>query len=119
MYHEQHAGPSRPGQVGSPEAVTTLTLNLDHHNNRVPDPEEMCAFFFLYESVGENASIVWDQSVFNTPGPPRYSWAIDREVPKPIPAFVDASASDPGPRSEEQEGDSPAGGAMQHHHHHG
>ena len=59
--------------------------------------EEMCAFMFLYESVGENASLIWDLSVFNTPGPPRYSWAVDRDVPKPIPAFVDAAASDPGP----------------------
>ena len=61
--------------------------------------EEMCAFMFLYESVGENASLIWDLSVFNTPGPPRYSWAVDRDVPKPIPAFVDAAASDPGTKT--------------------
>jgi hypothetical protein len=49
----------------------------------------MCAFFLLYSVDNDQ---IWEPYVFNTPGPPRYFWSIDRDVP-PLPADVDVSAS--------------------------
>ena len=55
--------------------------------NSPPKFEEMCALLMYYVD-----NEIWKQFVFNTPGPPRYSWSIDKADPE-----VDASiARKPG-----------------------
>ena len=51
--------------------------------------QEKCSISFLYESVGRE-SVIWEEFVIIKPASTRYSLSTDREVPQPIPAFVDS-----------------------------
>lgn len=52
----------------------------------------MCTMQLFYWTDGDQ--ILETRPIGNTPGPPRYSWAIDRMMPL-LPPDVDFSASQP------------------------
>ena len=53
--------------------------------------EEMCAIIMLYYVDDDH---VWEEFIFDTPGPPRYSWRLDKDVPV-LPHDIDVAASLP------------------------